>query len=147
MSAVETGQMSAVETRQMYSIKTGRSPVPILYICLSQQQASALSQQQTSVLSQQKTFVLSQQKTSVLSQQQILCVSETCSGRDTSKSPYLNNRRVTFQTYGTPNSRIAVRFQWAQSCDELLKKPQKWLELASEWSPGAENQAPSFPRA
>ena len=93
---VETGQMSSVETRQM-------------------------SQQQSSVLSQQQTSVLSQQKTSILSQQQILCVSETCSGPDTSKSPYLDNRKVTFQTDGTPKSRIAVRFQWAWSRGELLK--------------------------
>ena len=42
------------------------------------------------------------QMSSVLSQQQILCVSETCLGPDTSKSPYLDNRRVTFQTDGTP---------------------------------------------
>ena len=60
-----------------------------------------------------ETSVLSQQKTSVLSQQQIICVSETCSGPDTSKSPYLDNRKVTFQTGATPKYRIAVQFQWA----------------------------------
>ena len=58
-----------------------------------------------------ETSVLSQQKTSVLSQQQILCVSETGLGPDTSKSPYLDNRKVTFQTDATPKSRIAVPFQ------------------------------------
>ena len=68
-----------------------------------------------------ETSVLSQQKISVLSEEQILCVSETCSRPDTSKSLYLGNRRVTFQTDGTPKSRIAVRFQWAQSRGELLK--------------------------
>ena len=78
---------------------------------LSQQQTSVLSQQQTSVLSQQQTSVLSQQKTSVLSQQQILSASEICRGPDTSKWPDLDNRKVTFQTDGTPKSRIAVRFQ------------------------------------
>ena len=96
MSSVETGKMSSVETRQM-------------------------SQQQTSVLSQQQTSVLSQQKTSVLSQQQILSASEICRGPDTSKWPDLDNRKVTFQTDGTPKSRIAVRFQWAWSRGELLK--------------------------
>ena len=88
MSAVETGQVSAAETGQMSAVERG--------------QASSAD-----------TSVLSQQKTSVLSQHQILCVSETCSGPDTSKSPYLDNCKVTFQTDGTPKSRIAVRFQWA----------------------------------
>ena len=96
MSAVETGQMSSVETGQMSAVETGQ-------------------------MTAAETSVLSQQKTSVLSQQQILCVSETCSGPDTSKSPYLGNRKVTFQTDATPKSRIAVRFQWAWSRGELLK--------------------------
>ena len=81
-----------------------------------------MSAVETGQMTAAETSVLSQQKTSVLSQQQILCVSETCSGPDTSKSPYLDNRRVTFQTDATPKSRIAVRFQWAQSHGELLKK-------------------------
>ena len=68
-----------------------------------------------------ETSVLSQQKTSVMSQQQILCVSETCPGPDTPKSPYLDNREVTFQTDGTAKSRIAVQFRWAWSRVELLK--------------------------
>ena len=88
--------MSSVETGQMSAVETGQ-------------------------MTAAETSVLSQQKTSVLSQQQILCVSETCSGPDTSKSPYLDNRKVTFQTDGTPKSRIAVRFQWAWSRGELLK--------------------------
>ena len=54
-----------------------------------------------------ETSVLSQQKKSVLSQQQILCVSEICLGPDTSKSPDLDNSKVTFQIDGT--------------CGELLK--------------------------
>ena len=95
-SVVETEQMSSVETEQMSAVETGQ-------------------------MTAAETSVLSQQKTSVLSQQQILCVSETCSGPDTSKSPYLDNRKVTFQTDGTPKSRIAVRFQWAWSRGELLK--------------------------
>ena len=92
--------MSSVETGQMSAVETGHMIAA-------------------------ETSVLSQQKISVLSQQQILCVSETCSGPDTSRSPYLGNRRVTFQTDATPKSRIAVRFQWAQSRGELLKKPKK----------------------
>ena len=68
-----------------------------------------------------ETSVLSQQKTSVLSQQQILSASEICRGPDTSKWLDLDNRKVTFQTDGTPKSRIAVRFQWAWSRGELLK--------------------------
>ena len=78
--------MSSVETGQMSAVETGQ-------------------------MTAAETSVLSQQKTSVLSQQQILCVSDTHSGPDTSKSPYLDNREVTFQTDGTPKSRIAVRFQ------------------------------------
>ena len=85
-SFVETEQMSSVETGQMAAVETGQ-------------------------MSAAETSVLSQQNTSVLSQEQILCVSETWSGPDTSKSPYLDNRRVTFQTVGTPKSRIAVRSQ------------------------------------
>ena len=69
--------MSSVETGQMSAVETGQ-------------------------MTAAETSVLSQQKTSVLSQQQILCVSETCSGPDTSKSPYLGNRKVTFQIDGTP---------------------------------------------
>ena len=92
--------MSSVETGQMSAVETGQ-------------------------MTAAETSVLSQQKTSVLSQQQILCVSETCSGPDTSKSPYLGNRKVTFQTDATPKSRIAVRFQWAQYRGELLKNPKK----------------------
>ena len=76
---------------------------------------------ETEQMSSAETSVLSQQKPSVLSRQQILCVSDICSGRDTSKSPYLDNRRVTFQTDGTPKSGIAVRFQWTQYRGELLK--------------------------
>ena len=96
MSSVERGQMSAVETGQMTAAET-------------------------SVLSQQKTSVLSQQETSVLSQEQVLSASEICRGPDTSKWPYLDNRKVTFQTDGTPKSRIAVRFRWAQYRGELPK--------------------------
>ena len=70
---------------------------------------------ETGQMTAAETSVVSQQKTSVLSQQQILCVSETW------KSPDLENRKVTFQTDGTPKSRIAVRFQWARSRGELLK--------------------------
>ena len=88
--------MSSVETGQISAVETGQ-----------------MTTAETSVLSQQKTFVLSQQ--------QILCVSETCSGPETSKSPYLDNHKATFQTDATPKSRIAVRFQWAQSHSELLK--------------------------
>ena len=58
---------------------------------------------QTAQMTAAETSGLSQQKTPVLSQQQILCVSETWPGPDTSKSPYLDNRKVTFQTDGTPN--------------------------------------------
>ena len=94
--------MSSVETGQTSAVETG------------QMTAAAA-----------ETSVLSQQKTSVLSQQQILCVSDTHSGPDTSKSPYLDNREVTFQTDGIPKSRIAVRFQWAQYRGELLKNPKK----------------------
>ena len=54
-----------------------------------------MSAVETGQMTAAETSVLSQQKTSVLSQQQILCVSETCSGPDTSKSPYLDNRTVT----------------------------------------------------
>ena len=104
MSSVETGQMSAVETGRMFAAETGQ-----------------MSAAETGQMTAAETSVLSPQNTSVLSQQQILCVSETCSGPDTSKSPYLGNRKVTFQTDGTPKSRIAVRFQWAQSRGELLK--------------------------
>ena len=69
--------MPSVETGQMSAVETGQ-------------------------MTAAETFVFSQQKTSVLSQQQILCVSETCSGPDTSKSPYRDNRRITFQTDATP---------------------------------------------
>ena len=79
-----------------------------------------MSSVETRQMSQQQSSVLSQQQTSVLSQQ-ILCVSETCPEPDTSKWPDLDNRKVTFQTDGIPESRIAVRFQWAQSRGELLK--------------------------
>lgn len=110
------------------SVETGLCPDSIFDICpvstadiWSQQQTSALSPQKTSVLFQQRTSVPSQQTTFVLSQQQILSVSETWSVPDTSKSPYLDNPKVTFQTNGTPKSRIAVRFQWAWSWGELLK--------------------------
>ena len=88
--------MSSAETGQMSAVETGQ-----------------MTAAETSVLSQQKTYVLSQQ--------QILFFSETCSGPDTSKSPYLDNREVTFQTDGTPDSGIAVRFQWAQYRGELPK--------------------------
>ena len=86
-----------------------------------------MSQQKTSVLSQQQTCLLSQQKTSVLSQQQILSASEICRGPDTSKWLDLDNRKVTFQTNGIPKSRIAVRFQWAWCCGELLKNRKKQM--------------------
>ena len=92
--------MSAVETGQMSAAETGQ-------------------------MTAAETFVLSQQETCVLSQQQILCVSDTWLGPDISKSPYLDNCKVTFQTDGTPKSRIAVRFQWAQSRGELLKNQTK----------------------
>ena len=88
--------MSSVETGQMSAVETGQ-------------------------MTAAETSVLSQQKTSVLSQQQILSASEICRGPDTSKWPDLDNHKVTFQTDGTPKSRIAVRFQWAQSRGELLK--------------------------
>ena len=101
--------------------RPGPDVVPTLYICLVSTADICPVSAAESVLSQQQTSILSQQKTSVLSQQHILCVSETCSGPDTSKSPHLDNRKVTFQTDGTPKSRIAVRFQWAQSRGELLK--------------------------
>ena len=117
MSSVETGQMSAAETGQMTAAET-------------------------SVLSQQKTSALSQQKIFVLSPQQVLSASEICRGPDTSKSPYLDNRKVTFQTDGTPKSRIAVRFQWAWSRGELLKnlifKISKWIRY-SDKGPGPKN--------
>ena len=92
--------MSSVETGQMSAVETGQ-----------------MTAAETSVLSQQKAFDLSQE--------QIPCVSETCSGPDTSKSPYLGNREVTFQTDGTPKSRIAVQFKWAQYCGKLLKNQKK----------------------
>ena len=92
--------MSSVETGQMSAVETGE-------------------------MTAAEASVLSQQKTSVLSQQQFLYVSETCSGPDTSKSPYLDNREVTSQTDGTPKSRIAVQFQWAEYRGELLKNQQK----------------------
>ena len=86
-------------------------------MCLRHRESVVETAQMSSVgtrqMSQQQSSVLSQQKTSVLPQQQILCVSETWSRPDTAKSPYLGNRRVTFQSDGTPNSRIAVQFQWA----------------------------------
>ena len=88
--------MSSVETGRMSAVETGQKTAA-----------------ETSFLSQQKTYVPSQQE--------IFRVSDTCSGQDTSRSPYFGNRKVTFQTDGTPKSRIAVRFQWAQSCGELLK--------------------------
>ena len=92
--------MSSVETGQMSAVETGQ-------------------------MTAAGTAVLSQQKTSVLSQRQILSVSEICRGHDTSKWPDLDNRKVTFQTDGTPKSRIAVRFQWAQYRGELLKNQKK----------------------
>ena len=55
-----------------------------------------MSAVETGHMTAAETDVLSQQKTSVLSQQQILCISETCSGPDTSKSPYLDNRKANF---------------------------------------------------
>ena len=79
-SVVETEQMSSVETGQMSAVETGQ-----------------MSAAETGQMSAVETG-------------QILCVSETWSGQDTSKSPYLGNRTVTRQTVGTPKSRIAVRF-------------------------------------
>ena len=68
--------MSSVETGQISAVETGQ-------------------------MTAAETSVLSQQKTSVLARLQIFCVSETCSGPDTSKSPYLANRKETFQTVGS----------------------------------------------
>ena len=115
---------------------------------MSQQQTSVLSQQQTSVLSQQQTSVLSQQKTSVLSQQQILSTSEICRGPDTSKWPDLDNRKVTFQTNATPKSRIAVRFQWAQSRGELVinRKKIKWEGVSCRARPQISNNGRKWPQ-
>ena len=87
--------------------------------------------QMTAAAAAAETSVLSRQKTVALSQPQILCVSDTCSMPDTAKSPYLGNPRVTFQTDGTPKSRITVQFQWALPFGELLKNQKNKMAIGS----------------